>query len=322
MRPGPAPRFAPRVILALALVLGAPGALAPAWAQDRDRTLADIRQDLTVLNVEIQRLKRELSTTGGPSMSTGGATPLDRLNAIEAELQRLTSDTEELTHRVERIVEDGTNRIGDLEFRLVELEGGDVSQLSETSTLGGLPAPGAGEGATGGQALAPADGATGGTAGQTGQTGQTGQGTSGTAGGNATLPDTGGVQLAVGERADFDAAAAALEAGEADRAATLFQQFRETYPGSPLEPQALLGRGKALEQAGDQKAAARAYLDAFSGYPEAQIAPEALFRLGRSLGRLGQVEAGCQTLGQVEVRYPSSPFVAEAATARAELSCQ
>ena len=35
------------------------------------------------------------------------------------------------------MIEDGTSRIGDLEFRLVELEGGDVSGLSETTTLGG-----------------------------------------------------------------------------------------------------------------------------------------------------------------------------------------
>ena len=35
------------------------------------------------------------------------------------------------------MIEDGTARIGDLEFRLVELEGGDVSKLSETTTLGG-----------------------------------------------------------------------------------------------------------------------------------------------------------------------------------------
>ena len=35
-------------------------------AQDRAQTLADIRQDLNILYVEIQRLKGELSTTQGP----------------------------------------------------------------------------------------------------------------------------------------------------------------------------------------------------------------------------------------------------------------
>ena len=41
-------------------------------AQPRTETLADIRQELTVLHVEIQKLKRELSTTGGAATATGG----------------------------------------------------------------------------------------------------------------------------------------------------------------------------------------------------------------------------------------------------------
>ncbi|MFK7753475.1 MAG: tol-pal system protein YbgF [Sedimentitalea sp.] len=111
----------------------------PTWAQD-SQTLADIRQELTVLYVEVQRLNRELSTTGAPTVNLSGTGVLDRVGAIEAELQRLTAQTEQLDFRVTQIVRDGTNRIGDLEFRLVELEGGDVSQLGETSTLGGAQA--------------------------------------------------------------------------------------------------------------------------------------------------------------------------------------
>ena len=100
-------------------------------------TLLDIRQELNVLNVEIQKLRREMSTTGGTSVSNVSGTILDRLNVIESALQSLTSKTEEIEFRIDRIVKDGTNRIGDLEFRLVELEGGDASQLGQTSTLGG-----------------------------------------------------------------------------------------------------------------------------------------------------------------------------------------
>jgi len=106
----------------------------PVWASDEK--LADIRQELSVLYVEIQRLKTELSTTGAPSGTTAGST-LDRVNAIESRLQALTSKTEELEFRIGQIVEDGTRRLADLEFRLIELEGGDLSQLSEGSTLGG-----------------------------------------------------------------------------------------------------------------------------------------------------------------------------------------
>ena len=41
-------------------------------AQNRDETLADIRQEMSVLYVELQKLKRELSTTGGVSDTQRG----------------------------------------------------------------------------------------------------------------------------------------------------------------------------------------------------------------------------------------------------------
>ncbi len=86
--------------IALAVALGSAAPL-PSFAQDQ--TLADIRQQLTQLYVQIQELKRELSTTGLVATNISGSTPLERLNAIEAELQRLTSKTEEIEHRVNRI---------------------------------------------------------------------------------------------------------------------------------------------------------------------------------------------------------------------------
>jgi hypothetical protein len=47
---------------------------------------------------------------------------LQRMDALEAEIRRLASLTEELQIRVDSVVRDGTNRVGDLEFRLCELE--------------------------------------------------------------------------------------------------------------------------------------------------------------------------------------------------------
>lgn len=277
-----------RIVSMLVLVLALPLAAA---AQDRDQTLADIRQDLTLLNIEIQRLKRELSTTGASGVGGGGGTLLDRVDAIEAELTRLTSKTEEMQHSIDRIVTDGTNRIGDLEFRLVELEGGDVSQLGETSTLGGAAeAPAAPESPI---ELAPTD----------------------------PVGDD-GPQLAASEEEDFRRAQAALTEGDYARAEELFRVFNETYPGGPLGPAASLGRGKALEEQGNRKDAARAYLDAYSVDPEGTVAPTALLFLGRALGELGQIEAACQMLGEVEMRFPSALEVSEARSEMQMLSCQ
>ncbi len=259
-----------------------------ALAQDNSETLADIRQQLSVLYVEIQSLKRELSTTGSPTGINTSGTTLQRIDAIEAEVQRLTGRTERLEQRIESVVQDGTNRIGDLEFRLVELEGGDVSDLGETTTLGGdVATPTA-------PAAVPSlsDG---------------------------SMETT--TQLAVGEQADFDRAYAALESNDAQSAADQFEAFLETYPGSPLEAEAHLRRGQALEAMDQLTPAARAYLDSYSQYPQSEVADEALYNLGRTLGMLDKVNEACVTLGEVETRHPGSAMVGPAQAEMQSLGC-
>ncbi|MFX0544988.1 tetratricopeptide repeat protein [Roseovarius sp. S1116L3] len=268
----------------------------PVHAQDKAATLADIRQELTVLYVEVQKLRRELSTTGAAGQLSTSGSVLDRVGAIESELQRLTARTEEMQLRIDRVVSDGTNRIGDLEFRLVELEGGDTSQLSETTTLGGGDMPATGGGVSGGApAIEPAQ--------PEGATEPTGS-------------------LAVGEQADFDAAEAAMASGDTAGAAEKYANFLQTYPGSPLAPRAYLARGKALEQGGNVKDAAKSYLDGFSANKEGPQAAESLYRLGRALGQLGQDDAACQTLREVEARFAGSPSAADARSEMQTLACQ
>ncbi len=263
-------------------------ALATGTAAQDQQTLADIRQELTVLYVEVQKLKRELSTTGGPSVNVAGDSVLDRVAAMESELQRLTAKSEELENRVNRVVTDGTNRIGDLEFRLVELEGGDVSQLGETTTLGG-------DAGTSAPAVA----------------------TPPPAGTGATP----GSELAVGEEADYQAATQALESGDNARAAELFAQFNQSYPGSPLAARAELNRGRALAATGDTREAARAFLASFSTDGTGPDAPVALYELGAALGTLGQTSQACLTLAEVGVRFPSSDMVSSAQQEMAALGC-
>jgi len=269
--------------LAVALLFAPSGAA----AQD-DGTLADIRQELAVLFVELQKLKRELSTTGGAAQPAGGSPLLDRVNAIEAQVQTLTAKTEELEFRIDRVVRDGTNRVGDLEFRLCELEPGcDIAGLEPGDTLGGV-------------------------------TPETGGGAAPVA---SDEGDADGPQLAVGEREDFERAQAAYEAGDHADAAERLATFLADYPGSPLAGQAGLLRGRALEADGQQSAAARAWLDTFSAAPDGAEAAQALYLLGRALGRLGQTEEACVMLGQVAARYPGAEAVAEADAEMARLGC-
>lgn len=265
--------------LITALWLAAP---LPAAAQDAG-TLADIRQDLTVLFIELQRLRGELNTTGPSEQTVDGATLRDRLNSIEGAIQTLTARVEDLEFRVDRVTDDGTRRIGDLEFRLCELEPAcDLNSLGRTPTLGGeeldpLRFPGE--------------------------------------------PAEEGPVLAVAEQADFDAAANAVEAGDYATAVTLFVAFGETYPGSPLSTQAHFLRGEALEGLGQMRDAARAYLDAFNIDPAGPLAPDALFRLGRSIAAFGQLGDACLTLAEVGVRFPGAPAETEARITMQSLGC-
>jgi hypothetical protein len=127
-------------LLAAALLL--PPALAV--AQNRAQTLADVRAELATLAAELQALRSELVQGGAPAMqAAGGASALDRMNAIEAELSRLTAQTEQVQNHVNRVVADGTNRIGDLEFRLCELEDGcDPANLPITPISPAAPPEG------------------------------------------------------------------------------------------------------------------------------------------------------------------------------------
>lgn len=269
----------------LALTLGVVPLAAMA---QQDQTLADIRQQLSVLQGEIQSLRGQMNTTGATG-AIGGSTLPERINAIESELQRLTQTTERLSFRIDSVARDGGARIEDLRFQLCE--------LTTDCDLAALPNPGA---------LGGSDGGAGG-------------GTAPTA--PATGSALGGAQLAVGEQADFDRARTALDAGQNAEAARLFEQFATAYPTGPLSTDAQFYRGQALARDGQHAAAARAYLEAFSGTPEGPRAPDALVGLGTALGSLGQRDEACLTLSEVAIRFPSSPAVAQAQSAQAGLGC-
>jgi tol-pal system protein YbgF len=270
--------------LTATLVLGLMLSPVTLVAQD-SQTLADVRQELTILYTEVQKLRRELSTSGTGGVNTGGNSVLERVGTMESELQRLTSKIEELENRINRIVADGTARIGDLEFRLVELEGGDISTLGQTTTLGGE-----GQTATAAPLTAPST-------------------------------PTQSASLAVGEEADFKRAQEALASGDFRAAADFFETFNQTYPGGPLAAEADLRRGESLDKLGDTREAARAYLASFSTDPQGPMAPQALFELGRALGALGQTQEACVTLGEVAIRFPDSPVVAKAQDQRTNIGC-
>jgi tol-pal system protein YbgF len=272
----------------LPLVLGV-----PARAQDKAQTLADIKAELGQLMAEFNALKSETVATGNTA-ALGGGDALQRMDAIEAALMRLTARAEEIQLQLNRVVSDGTNRVGDIEYRLCEVtEGCDPANLPETPTLGGD-----------GSGAAPAT-------------------SEPVASETAPAADAGsGPELAMGEQADFDRAKGVLGQGDFRGAADLFATFAQSYPGGPLTQEAQFLRGEALAQAGDTAGSARAYLEAFSSQPEGSFAGEALLKLGQALGDLGQTADACVTLAEVPSRFPGTIHATNADVARQGLACQ
>ena len=273
------------MILTIGLALTSVGAT-PSFAQSSDETLADIRQELEFLYGDILRLKRELSTTGNSGLQSNNDPALQRLDSLETEVRRITGMLEEKQFWINNIVNDGTNRIGDLEFRLCELEDGcDAFSLDKTTPLGGKSAQ------------------------------RTGDGT------GTTVPTTDTSGATDSEQANFERAYAAFEAGEYASAASQFESFALAFPGGPLTGEAHYWRAESLIGAGDTSNAALAFLESFSGSPQGTKAPNALFRLGVSLNELGQSEEACLMLSEVGVRYPTSAILVDAQDKYAQLGC-
>ena len=256
-------------------------------AQTKDETLADLRQELIFINTEIQLLNRELSTTSGGAAPAGSGTLLQRADALEQELRRITDVVEQLQFRIERVVQDGTNRLGDMQFRIIELEGGDVSNMPDIPVLGG----------------------------------ENGSSTITSGNGNQSTSENTGVELAASEQGDFDRAVAVVKEGNYAVAVANFDQFLLTYPGGPLTSEVHYWRAEALAGQNDWSNAARAFLESFSGSPSGVKAARSLYRLGVSLAELGQTQDACDTLVEVGLRYPTAQEADEARSDMTALNC-
>ncbi|MEM9640509.1 MAG: tol-pal system protein YbgF [Pseudomonadota bacterium] len=301
-------------------------------------TLAQIRADIDALSAQISGLRSELIAPDPQSTGIVNPAPLQaRVDNTAAEVQRLQAAIEALQLRVEKVVVDGTNRVGDLEFRLTELSGGDLSAYQDP------PALGEGESASDPAALAAlrpvlrdssnlsnvqptatpsAEDALALPQTANGSEGLGLQTDTGQAAVPAPVPDPAVAQPQT-EQAAFDAAQALYRAGDYRAAEQAFSEFLLQYPGGARAGEAAFYRGESLAATGDWNNAARAYLDSFSGTPQGTKAAEALYRLGLSLGRLGRASEACLTLSEVPRRYPSisAELAAQTESERRALSC-
>jgi len=279
-----------RAVLALcaaALIVLAP---VPGAAQQGDparaQTLAEIRAELAALSAELADLRSEFIASDLAAQPTGG-TMLDRILTLEAELVRLTGASEAFDLRLRRIVDDLGLRLGDLEFRLTELEGGDVGALGAAAPLGGAKPGGSG-------AVAPA----------------------------ATAPASGANPSADPAADAAERAGALIDGGDPAGALALLDAAIAAAPSDPAIGELDLLRGEALYALGQRIDAAQAFLDSVSGAPGAPWAATAMLRLGATLGEIGEMVDACIALAEVGLLFPGDvEAVDEAERLRAAFAC-
>lgn len=236
-----------------------------------------------------------------------------RMDRLEAEVRRLTGEVERLNHEITQLEKQERQRAEDVEFRLLELEGIDPTEMQgESFDTGGAGTAGAAAGGAAATdvgddsdvALAPGSQVL-------GEIPSDGAGTGG-------APATGG-----DDEAAYQAALASLQRGDSDAAERGFRAFVVDYPDSAYGGEARFWMGEINYARSEYQSAARLYLDVQQNYSSDRKAPDAMLKLGMSLARMGQTDTACLTLREVPLQYPTaSPAVLRGAEIEARrLNC-
>ena len=131
------------VVVATVLLATALGVAGPAVSQiwTGAGSVDDLQYRLSVIDAELADIRARLGgapSTGGGSSAGGGGNASLQLNRLEAELKQLTGKIEKMAFEQRSVADDAARRFGDIEFRLTELEGGDISALPPVQPLGGV----------------------------------------------------------------------------------------------------------------------------------------------------------------------------------------
>ena len=227
---------------------------------------------------------------------SGAGSTLDRVNALEAEITRLTGKIEELEFRIQSLVRDGTNRIGDLEFRLCELEADcDISEPRRHADAGRRRAAGGGAADRAGAAVGSR------------------RRPIGAAAASWRWPSR-PISTRRWRRS--------TPATSARRSAAVRPVRRDLSRRAADRRRAVHARRGAGRSRAQVAEAARAYLGAYSGDARrARTRRDALLKLGAALGELGQLTEACVTFGEVVTAFPRRPRWPTRRRARAALGC-
>lgn len=207
---------------------------------------------------------------------------LRQINQLKDEVQALRAQVEELTHAQQQAAQTARAQYLDLDSRLDRIEGGAPGTPS-------IPAEAAPSAAMPGAAAAPI-----------------GPPMAARDTAPAIYGDAGTLAQGAGEREAYDAAFAALRAGQYQDATRLFEAFLADHPGGAFAPNALYWLGESHYVTQSYQLAQQQFQALLERYPTHDKAPGAMLKVGLSqLGRQ-QLDAAEQTLAEVSRRYPGT----------------
>jgi len=340
------------------LAIGSTGAMA------QSNELQNLIQRVDRLQREMSTLQRQVYSGGEiPQPAPGAITAAPgedvkpavaarlhtRLSELENQLRNLTGQIEQANFEVSQVTARLDKLVGDVDFRLRELEarlggGLPVEGGQGGATLGA--APGAVPGATLGPGaqpggLAAADPATPQVLGEvpraqvealrarqgqpTSLAPQTEQvaATAPAAAAAAAAPAAGGGLPGGSVKADYDYAFGLLRQANYVEAESALKDFLEQHADDPLAGNAKYWLGETYYVRGDFRQAAVTFAEGFQRYPESAKAADNLLKLGMSLAQLNKKEDSCGAFSELLKRYPDAPgsVLQRASLERERLSC-
>lgn len=274
--------------LALAAVLLA-GTTMPAAAQKQsiDKRVEKLEGELRAVqrkvfpggNVEPEiRAGTSVAAPGGVPASSAVADLNARVDALEAQLARLTGSSEEAAHRV-RVLEEALNKFkGDAEFRLAAIEGARTNTDPEQPAALAEPAPT--------PEAAPSK--------------------------LASVERPAPTPASVSTEAIADEAEAAYlngfrmwEGGRPAEAAPLLEEVAKKYPKHRRASYAQNLAGRAYLDDGKPATAAKLLLANYQANPKGERAADSLYFLGQALAKLDKSAEACKVYDELREVYPN-----------------
>ncbi len=236
-----------------------------------------------------------------------------RFQQLEREIRRLTGQIEEQNYEIRRLKDELGKATGDIDVRLNDLEGGNVSRPSLAHSASPQPTIPPTQNSDNFSYQPP-------TQAPVKQVGQ-----SKTLGSYTTSPQTGAVsQSAQGAAAGYDFAYSFIKGRDFARAELEFAKFMSNYPEHALTSNAKYWYGETFYVRGQYDKAARVFAEGYQKSPKSSKAADNLLKLGMSLRGMGKNDDACVAYKQLKTQYADSsvPVLKRTDTEMKKINCQ